>query len=437
MTTLRMIFSTPRVPLLLGVIALIVGWANIYDSPIEGVHAIRQADTLFAGWSYCMEEAEFLRPRIAHRGETTGVSIGEFPLASMAFALPCKLSGVWSESAVKTVVLALLLLNAFLWGSFLRRRWPDRWPGWDWFLLLWIFNTHHLLHFTIAIPDPLAFALIASSGLAFLAAKEFRGPYLGGILCRLAGTILFVIAFGMRPYLVPLLFLVIPGLRWRLGALAGCAVFYFVWYKWWILQSEIVYYATEATAFTETARKLGPIALALAEELFRNIFNFVGLWWALLAFRRIRDREMAALLIGSFLLVLLLRAPMIINHKYYLGAGAVMLTIWMLWGAKNAKPALAWAFLAVGLINTQHYWHGTNAAKMHRVQAEAATVDMAPADKVAVYIGDALPVTYLYWLKRTGWGFHAGDFQGLDHCPSGAAWALTEENGTPKLRHCR
>lgn len=431
-----MIFFSPRIPLVIGLLAFAMGWANISSSPIEGVHAIRQADTLFAGWSYCRENTEFLKPKIAHRGDTSGVSIGEFPLASMVFALPCKLTGTWNEGAVKTIVLLLLLLNAGLWGTFLRRRWPERWPGWDWFLLVWLFSTHTLLHFTIALPDPLAFALIATAGLGFQAARDSKGPYLGAILCRLGASALFVIAFGMRPYLVPLLPLVIPGRPWRVGTVIACALFYLLWFKWWILQSEVSYYATEATAFKETAEKAGPILWALIEAVLRNALNFVGLWWLIAAFRAQKDRTMMWLWLGSFALVLALRAPMIINHKYYLGAAMLLTTIWCLWGVRRAPGWLAWIYLLVGVVNTQHYWHGKNVMAMRRVETEITRHELAPDEKIAIYIGESQPVTYFYWAKRPGWGFLSKDFRGLDHCPPAAAWALIETDQGPSLEPC-
>lgn len=436
MTKFKML-RAPGAVLAAGLVLFAIAWFQVWNSPLEGVHTIRQADTLFAGWSYCVEGSEFLRPRVAHRGATGGISIGEFPLASAFFALPCELTGIWSEAAVRSLVLLLLILNAFLWGQFVRRRWPERWPGWDWFLVVWLFSTHHLMHFTIALPDPLAFALIALAGLGFLAARDFRGPYLGGILCRLGAAVLFVIAFGMRPYLVPLLLLVIPGLAWQVGVFIACGLFYLVWFKWWILQSEVVYYATEATSFAETWEKLGPICLAFLEAVFRNALNFVGAWWVFVAFRENRDRRMAWLTAGAFLLVLGLRAPMILNHKYYLGAGVLLLTIWMVWGVRRAPAWLAWVYLLVAVVNVQHLWHGNGLAKMRLVQAEIARAAVAPEDKIAVYIGDGLPVAYLYWAKRSGWGFHGDDFRGVEHCPEGARWAMTWEDSGPRVQECR
>jgi hypothetical protein len=59
-----------------------------FQAPLVGVHFIRQADTLFTAYSYCKEDSSFLYPRIVHRENTSGVSIGEFPLFSYVLSLP-------------------------------------------------------------------------------------------------------------------------------------------------------------------------------------------------------------------------------------------------------------------------------------------------------------------------------------------------------------
>lgn len=432
MTKLNSTFARslrPRHVFLSGLVLLTIAFVSNWNSPLGGVHAVRQADTLFAGWSYCTEGAEFLRPRVAHRGAGTGVNIGEFPLASAVFAIPCRVTGEWSEGAVKAVVLLILFLNTLTWGLFVRRRWPDLWPGWGWFGLIWVFNTHALLHFTIALPDPLALTLIALSGLAFLSESA---------LARIAGVALFVIAFGMRPYFIPLLFLVVPRWSWRGLTFALCGLFYLVWFKWWILQSEFPYYATDATSFAETLQKLVPIAGALAEAVVRNATNIVGLFFVVLFWRKTPDRFLIGLTLLSFAMVLALRAPMIISHHYYLGAAFALLAIMMALGARTAPTWTGALFLLIGVVNVQHHWHNKTRPTFLKIQSELARQGVGPTDKLAVYEGDVSAATpYLYWAKRTGWVFHENEDRGPSQCPDGAQWLLHPVDGSPAIERCQ
>lgn len=422
---------------LLGLLLLAAGFLTTWNAPLSGIHGVRQADTLFAGWSYCVEGTEFLRPRVAHRGTGAGVAIGEFPLASAVFAAPCLLTGTWSEGAVKLMLTLILALNTLVWGLFIRRRWPDRWPGWAWFGVIWVFSTHSLLHLTIAIPDPLALMLVATAGLAFQSAESSKYSGWKRFLTRAGGIVFFTIAFAIRPYLVPLLLLVISHRKWRGTAFIACTVFYLAWYRWWSSQSDVSYYATDAFSMSETLTHATGILYALAEFLVRNMTNVIGLWFAVLAWRVDRDRFLWGLAFASLAMVLAMRAPMIIHHKYYLGAFSILLTILLTQGARRAPPWTAAAFLLVAVVNVQHLWHGDTHETWMLVQTEIERHAVAPKDRIAVYAGnDSAETRYLYWAKRTGWVFPRASFAGTDHCPEGANWAMIVNDDHPVLQPC-
>lgn len=412
------LWRSPLPPALLGIFLLAAGWIYNWNSPLQGVHSVRQADTLFAGWSYCIEGSEFLKPRIAHRQDTSGISIGEFPLTSWVYSLPCQLTGQWSESAVKLVTLFILILQTLLWGLWIRGRWPTRWPGWSVFLLIWLFSSYQILHLNISLPDNLALLLVAAAGLCW------RRPQ-GGAQALALG--LFVVAFGMRPYFIPLLFLVAPNFLMMAASFVLCGVFYLVWYKGWILQSEINYYATEITPFSETLRQAPAIGKSLLEAFLRNAVNFIGLWWL---FRSFKDRDLFLWSIGifAFVLVMALRAPMIISHHYYLGACFVVVLILMIQGARQAPVWSLWLFLAIGLVNTQHQWQGQAGQRQAELQQAAQAAGVKPGDTLAVYLAvDSAVSPNLYWLKATGWSLSPSKYQGPTGCPLGADWAITKD----------
>lgn len=413
------------IPLGLGLVLMFVAAIANLRAPLQGIHSIRQADTLFTAWSYCTEQADFLKPRVAHRGAGNGVVIGEFPLASFVYSLPCKVTGSWSEPAIKVVLMIFLILNAWLWGHVARSRWPERWPGWEWFLLLWLFSTHQILHAPLALPDNVALTLLACAGL-------LHGPK-----TRWIGAGLFVVAFGIRPYFIPLLPLLLRGRGERIAAFIGSVLFYFVWYRWWApSHSEFHYYETGLASPRETWSLIVPILTSTAEFLIRNLPNIVGLFLLFAVGKFTKQREWLWLALGSLLLVFFLRAPHLVHHHYYLGALAVYLLLAMAYGARLLQDrgtpakwmlALAFGYVLIGALNTQHEWHAQARIKAHAVQSVVEMAGVAPEDRVAVFSGEGpLPTNILYWIKRTGWLFRAHEYIDVTSCPDEATWAAIE-----------
>lgn len=404
-------------------------WLWNLSSPLQGLHSVRQADTLFTAWSYCTEGHDFLHPRVAHRGLGTGINIGELPLASEVFSWPCRISGTWSEGAVKWVVLVFFFLNTLMWGLFTKKRWPETWPGWPGFVFLWGFSTYNLLHFTIALPESLALTLLGAS----LLCAEKKSVFL-----KILGGVFFTAAFGMRPYLIPLLILA-RNPRWMFGCFLACGLFYLIWFKWWILQSEFPYYATSLTPFWQVSgAEWIPIAENVATVFIRDLPNFVGLFLIFLSWKNGVDRKFILGTVASVLLVLFLRAPMVQSHHYYLGAAVVFALLFMIQGMKFLKtPRSAWIFtglfFVIALANVQHLWHGQGFEKLQKVQAALKTI---PADdQIAVYIDEGSANTpYLYLAKRTGWSFYASENRGL--CPEGAKWRMVEKENTILVEPC-
>ena len=180
------------------VLILFLAFAYNATSPLQGVHTIRQSDTTFAAYSYCYEGTEFLKPKVAHRGATSGIAIGEFPLYSFIMSLPCQIRGTWSEYDPKFLILLLWILNLLVWTAWAKVYLKPHEPAA--FSIFLGFSTFSLLFMTIALPDNLAFFLI---GLA-----AYLKTYSQKKLSLIASSLLFILAFAIRPYLIPLILLV-------------------------------------------------------------------------------------------------------------------------------------------------------------------------------------------------------------------------------------
>lgn len=446
-----------QVLLAFAVLLLTAAWIWNIDSPLQGIHSIRQADTLGAARSYCVEHAEFLKPLIAHRGAGAGVNIGEFPVVSWLLSLPCQLRGEWDELRPKILALIFFLAAGVLWGLLWRRIFrsevskkdglplnPSDLLSW---ILFWIFPTYQLLHGFLPIPDSAALACIAAAGLCSWRLGESPPASRGRRwLLELLSVSFFVLGFAIRPYLIPLWLVTQRSHREKILSFTLCCAFYLAWYRWWgPTHSEFPYYATSVTPFDETLRQSGAILGALAELLLRDLTHVIALIPLLLVLSSGRRPPGFALVsataVGSLLLVLVLRGPQILHHSYYLGAFIVtalplLAWTWSRWHSRWRPWALS-LFLLISVANTQHEFHRQGAARATEVRALLAEKNPPPVDKIAVYVGDRLNPPYLYWVQRTGWSFPAGEFKGLDSCPAGARWALYENAGRMAFETCQ
>ncbi len=409
---------------------LLAAFAFNADAPLQGVHTIRQSDTTFAAYSYCVENTPFLKPKVAHRGATSGTAIGEFPIYSYVMSLPCQLRGSWSELDPKFLILLLWILNLSIWWGwakiYLRPSDPSA------FAVLLGFSTFSLLFMTIALPDNLAFFLI---GLAAFLHQRFPQKRISFFT-----SLLFILAFAIRPYLIPLMLLVHRRFLWMCLTTIGCLVVYVLWYKIWVQQSELNYYYLAIPPISEMIETFPHYAVLLLKtvlrEWFQDIFIFLVIW----KWRSLKRLEVFGVF-GSLALVIIVRGEHSIVHSYYLWAAAVFAALCLfraLMTLNKKQQTVALLFYgAIGIANTQHEYHRQAHFRYEQLKALVETEKVPLAAKIAVYVGDGSCSTqYLYWMKHYGWCFYEKTFQGPKHCPAGADYYFKYELETPILKPC-
>lgn len=445
-------------------------WAGLFsqswERPLQGLHSHRQADTLFVAFSYCLEPgAEFLKPRILHRGDTPGVAVGEFPLFSWLVSLPCQVSGEWSETWAKTVTLGIYFLAALAWTFWWRRRLREMgveaspWVG----MTIFSFMALYMGNLSIPLPDALAALLVALSGwfapslarpaaaaLDFLPStatttsdsskeiRSFSSSWRQLAISWSLSFLLFGLAFLVRPYVIFLLPLVHRGWRPFWINLGVCVVAYFVWFKWWaVQQSDVLYYNTTISGLAKTLGDFLPSLGASLEQLFIEHWNVVGIYWVVLGARRFP--ALGAVWLLSLLGVLLLRGSHIHNHHYYLLAASLVGFVLLWVGFSLVKPK--WQFVGlvlyvlVGFVHNQHLWRGTPPERdeWRLIQAQMQSMQVPPNAKLSVSWEDPIP---LYFAKRTG------TLMGASGPPTGACalgtshYLFYDESRLPVLRLC-
>ena len=213
------------------IFALILLGAFLFNasSPLQGIHTIRQSDTVFAAYSYCMEGTDFLKPKVAHRGTTSGVAIGEFPLYSYIVSLPCQVRGSWSEYDPKFFILFFWILNFLIWTAWAKlylKLAPSNKDDIASLAIIFGFSTFALLYLTISLPDNLAFLLIGLA--AYLQISDFRllNRTLSQKSISILSALLFILGFAVRPYLIPLILLVHRRWWWLTLTTVGCGIVY-------------------------------------------------------------------------------------------------------------------------------------------------------------------------------------------------------------------
>ncbi len=409
---------------------LLVAFAFNLQAPLQGVHTIRQSDTTFASYSYCIEKTEFLKPKVAHRGATSGTAIGEFPLYSYLMSLPCQLRGSWSELDPKFLILLLWILNMMVWLAWAKIYLKPHEPSA--FGVLLGFSTFSLLFMTIALPDNLGFFLI---GLAAFLHQRFPQKKIS-----ILTSLLFILAFAIRPYLIPLILLVHRRWLWMLLTTFGCLLVYVLWYKFWVQQSELNYYYLAIPPISEIFATFPNYAVPLFKTILREWFQFVFIFLLVWKWRSLKALEVFGVF-GSLALVILVRGEHLVIHSYYLWAAAVFTFLCLFRALMTlSKKQQAVALIGYGIIGfaqTQHEFHRQAFFKAQEVQNILQT-EKIPADaKIAVYVGDGSCSTqYLYWMKHFGWCFYEKDFKGPDHCPKGADYYFKYDMDLPILKPC-
>lgn len=399
---------------------------SVIDWPLQGIHSTRQADTLFSAYSYCYEGTEFLKPKIAHRDDTTGVSIGEFPLFSYLLSIPCKVTGSWSDPLLKYISLFTALLCTGMWGLFLKRKY---FPKDENVLPLWagvfFFMITHLTHLTIPIPDAFASLLIAFAGLIDKPVWHRR----------LASYFIFAIAFLIRPYFFLLAFLIYENIFVAVGALAVCVGPYLFWYKHWVKQSEIDYYATELKSRLDLLKELPRALLNIPNVFFRGHLNFVFIVPFILG--ALKQKKWVLFTILGWIVVILLKGDHYVNHNYYLGSASLFAAVITLAGLNRMKKwqqlLILGSSILIGITNTQHLWTDTKDNHFFSIQKEIQK-NFVPADvKIVAY---EFAPSLLYWARRPGWLLTA-DKLANSICPSSTVkFKLYFVDHHPKVEPC-
>lgn len=438
---------------LLGVIIYIA------PSPLQGIHRIRQADTLFAAYSYCKERSPFHLPKISHRENTSGVAIGEFPLYSYIVSLKCKLTGSWDEITPKLLTWLMGLFAILFWFKNFQillinkngtSKSLEGEIGLLSFAFLFIFATQVHLHWMIPIPDILAVLIF---GLSFyILFHEKRSPLFYKLLLVIASALLFAIAFVIRPYFLLLIFL--PILKFVLEKPPSTSVqsfvigflqeyfywfiatgifsfgLYFYWYKINIYQTEIYYYNLSIVPFREVLADKLKIIEAFLIQIFRNHMNVIGVWLVWLALRKDKaSRWIFAIALINAMFIITIKGSHIVNHGYYLGLTSLLVIFIMARGfgelSERRKVFFVSLYFIIFILNTQHLWNRQGLYNFHKMQALIEEQKVSADQKIVSYATHQLDDTgYLYWAKRTGWALPEAQFRAEDPCPWGADFYL-------------
>ncbi len=409
---------------------LLVAFAFNANAPLQGIHTIRQSDTTFSAYSYCVEKTPFLKPKVAHRGATGGTAIGEFPLYSYLMSLPCQIRGSWSELDPKFLILFLWILNLAIWCAWAKIYFKQ--SEVSAFAILLGFSTFSLLFMTIALPDNLAFFLIGLAAFLHQRYPQKRIYFLT--------TLLFILAFAIRPYLIPLMVLVHRRWLWMCLTTLGCLAVYVLWYKIWVQQSELNYYYLAIPPISEMIVTFPNYALLLFKTILREWFQYIFICLIVWKWRSLKILEVFGVL-GSLALVIFVRGEHLVVHSYYLWAAAVFTVLCLyralmtLSGRQQTVALLCYG--VIGFAQTQHEFHRQAFFKSREVQNLLEIEKLPPQAKIAVYVGDGSCSTqYLYWMKHHGWCVYEKDFKGPQNCPVGADYYFRYELDQPILKPC-
>jgi|GEM_PF-5166829 hypothetical protein len=390
------------------------------DQPLIGPHKIRQADTLFSSYSYCVENTEFLKPRILHREGTNGVAVGEFPVYNYLMSIPCKVTGIWSATFLRGITFVFYVLNFFLLGIALLNAWGK--VRWEWLTLFWFFTPLWFVYGPMPIPDGFTLALFLFTWIW----SEKRKATASNVLQDL----LLVLVFLIRPFFYPMFLLVRPNLK-RLILLTGlCGVGYLIWFKWWVPSvTEIEYYAISNKSLIELVRNFWSVGHAFIEQTLYHHVNYIGLLLLISAI----SKQCRLFICWAFAWAFILgvKADHFVNHPYYMIAAGFFALLLMMKSdffankSKKSKIIFAAVYIAICLGNVQHHYLRE---KDWIVDAGAKVNEQTQfSEKIAMYGGTK--IVYLYAALRTGWLLPYEDFKNGEYCPAGAVWAWHVDEG--------
>ena len=393
--------------------------------PLQGIHEWRQADTLFAGYFYCTENTNFFKPHIGPREGTSGFAVGELPLFSYILSLKCKATGHWDEVTPKLICYVIFFLVVFLWGLFFFNQEPKEKKNWWIWGALFAGAPISLMYLPLPIPDGFSLATIALSGLLWQRSKKSFDFY------SWLAIIIFFITFLIRPYYVPLLFLVSRERRQQLVTLALCSAGYLVWFLYWVPQSEMYqYYGTKLRRPPAALLKEIPAAFPeLLWKILRDHFNFLGLIFFVKGARK--HRFLLGLWAASLLLIISLRGDHFVIHSYYLFAGALISFYLMYEGyflsSQKWRDWVIALMLILALAAIQHQWAPKRNNLGIELREKVWAVTRA-TDHVVIYMGPS--PEWMYHALRAGWSLAPELYKGPEMCPEKVQFSVRQVRGS-------
>lgn len=424
--------------ILISLALLIMGlWINVINEELVGAHTHRQADTLYTAWSYCHEQTPFLLPKVIFRGMGEGIAIGEFPLWSWFLSTQCQVSQKWNEAFPSWITLLFFFLNGLIWWLWLLRQFNqnkksfglsfeiDKKHFWLW-AIIYFFSSFNLIHYLIPIPDIFAMTVIGIAALGFQNKNRFI-KYTAGFL--------FLTGFLIRPYLFPLLFVIVFDVNILIWCSGLATLGYYCWYMKWADLSQINYYAIHIEPLKALINQFPHALQTSVNYILHNHWNFI-LAWPFFLFAK-RNAKLFALWLSAFIFIVFMRGHHIEIHNYYLGAISFLGLMMALSGLQFLSPRkiqlVVLVYAMIGIANTQHLYHSNKNNWPVLLQTEADLSGVKAQDKVAVYI--SFDPSFLYWSKHVGWLKSAEEFR-PGQCPAGADWSLILVNNYPQYLPC-
>lgn len=416
--------------LLLGLCLFFYSFKTVFNGP----HEHRQADSIFAGYYYCTDSTtEFLKPKIGPRGITDGVAINEFPIYAYVLGKICQIKGGWDEFTPKIISLLFAFVAGILFWLALTKKYNlDRKKAessWPVFLMIFILLPTNWTFFSIPMPESTALVFYGISAYLWTHYKKNQKIFV-------LSSLVFFLAFLIRPYYILLLFLFVENLV-ACGIIGAVCVFLFwLWYRHWdtLVTTSPGHFGIRLETKQQMLDSI-PSAIAVIPDRLVGHTAVVGFFSFYLLWKK--QRKLILLYAAAFVMMYVLKPRNMSGHAYYLMnasmfASFIIFLSLPLIKQKQQKIFLL-GFLLVTMALTQHNFHANG--NWNRVQAALKEYGPLPEDAlVATYLGQN--TQWLYYLKRIGYQTNDA-FTG--QCPPKATHYMIAsssekfEDGEPKL----
>lgn len=399
--------------------------AYTVDVPLLGAHQWRQADTNFMSYSFCFETTDILRPRVPMRGDTEGISIGEFPVYNWITGMTCRALGGWSEALPKVISFVFMMCSAVVWGLALTETASMFWA----WMTLFCFSSLSFVYLNHAMPEGLSLLFV---GLGALSWKKQQNNFVGGFL----GACCFTLGFLIRPYLVGLLFISAKNRRQYIWALPLIFVGYFFWYKYWASIYTTPYFHITPKPINEALQELPRAILLLFVHLGKWHLNWVAL--VPFVYGALKNIKLAGLLALTALIVFITSGYHFDAHPYYLFAVLIFALVITLEGLKRLQlspKALAASLFVYGVIAIAGRFNEFMPPKdtfWQQIPKLIAEANIQQQERITTANGwDPI---WLYYAKRPGYAVEPGS---SDLCQGSSVAVLYKEADQVHLKSCR